>query len=101
MELTGKYRHELKYSISLADRMALVQRLRPLMQRDLHTDETGRYTIRSVYFDNYKDKALRESGTACRRGKNFASATITTIFPSSPWKRRSSTTTCAKSSMRP
>ena len=27
MELTGKYRHELKYSISLADRMALVQRL--------------------------------------------------------------------------
>lgn len=34
MELTGKYRHELKYSISLADRMALVQRLRPLMQRD-------------------------------------------------------------------
>lgn len=52
MELTGKYRHELKYSISLADRLALAQRLRPLMQRDPHTDETGRYTIRSVYFDN-------------------------------------------------
>ena len=71
MELTGKYRHELKYSISLADRMALVQRLRPLMQRDPHTDETGRYTIRSVYFDNYKDKALREKLNGVQTREKF------------------------------
>ena len=71
MELTGKYRHELKYSISLADRMALVQRLRPLMQRDPHTDETGRYTIRSVYFDNYKDKALREKRSGVQTREKF------------------------------
>ena len=71
MELTGKYRHELKYSISLADRMALVQRLRPLMQRDPHTDETGRYTIRSVYFDNYKDKALREKRNGVQTREKF------------------------------
>ena len=71
MELTGKYRHELKYSISLADRMALVQRLRPLMQRDPHTDETGRYTIRSVYFDNYKDKALREKLSGVQTREKF------------------------------
>lgn len=45
MELTGKYRHELKYSISLADRMALVQRLRPLMQRDL-----GCWSTRSLWW---------------------------------------------------
>ena len=71
MELTGKYRHELKYSISLADRLALVQRLRPLMQRDPHTDETGRYTIRSVYFDNYKDKALREKLNGVQTREKF------------------------------
>ena len=71
MELTGKYRHELKYSISLADRLALAQRLRPLMQRDPHTDETGRYTIRSVYFDNYKDKALREKRNGVQTREKF------------------------------
>lgn len=71
MELTGKYRHELKYSISLADRLALVQRLRPPMQRDPHTDETGRYTIRSVYFDNYKDKALREKLNGVQTREKF------------------------------
>ena len=71
MELTGKYRHELKYSISLADRLALAQRLRPLMQRDPHTDETGRYTIRSVYFDNYKDKALREKLNGVQTREKF------------------------------
>ena len=71
MELTGKYRHELKYSISLADRLALTQRLAPLMRRDPHTDETGRYTIRSVYFDNYKDKALREKLDGVQKREKF------------------------------
>lgn len=60
MELTGNYRHELKYQVSLADYYALRQRLIPVMKRDPHTGENGVYTIRSVYFDNYKDKALRE-----------------------------------------
>ena len=56
MEFTGSYRHKLKYPISPADALALRQRLRAVMKRNPHTV----YTIRSVYFDNYKDKALRE-----------------------------------------
>ena len=60
MELTGSYRHELKYQINPADHHALRQRLRAVMKRDPHTRADGFYTIRSVYFDNYKDKALRE-----------------------------------------
>ena len=60
MELTGSCRHELKYQISPADALALRQRLRTVMQRDPHAGADGRYTIRSVYFDNYRDKALRE-----------------------------------------
>lgn len=60
MELEGKYRHELKYQIRLADYYALRSRLRPVMKLDPHTGVDGLYTIRSVYFDNYYDKALRE-----------------------------------------
>ncbi len=60
MELTGKYRHELKYQVGAADHLALRQRLGPIMQRDPHTGPNGLYTIRSVYFDNYRDKALHE-----------------------------------------
>ena len=60
MELTGSYRHELKYQINPADHHALRQRLRTVMKCDPHTGADGLYTIRSVYFDNYKDKALRE-----------------------------------------
>lgn len=60
MELDGKYRHELKYQIGLADYYALRNRLRPVMKLDPHTGNEGLYTIRSVYFDNYNDKALRE-----------------------------------------
>lgn len=60
MELIGKYRHELKYAVSPADACALVRRLEPVMKRDPHADASGLYTIRSIYFDNYRDKALRE-----------------------------------------
>lgn len=60
MELNGKYRHELKYQIHLSDYYALRNRLRPVMKLDPHTGTEGIYTIRSVYFDNYNDKALRE-----------------------------------------
>ena len=60
MELTGEYRHELKYLITPADYLALRQRLRTLMKADPHVGADGCYIIRSVYFDNYRDKALRE-----------------------------------------
>ena len=101
MELTGKYRHELKYSISLADRLALAQRLRPLMQRDPHTDETGRYTIRSVYFDNYKDKALREKLSGVQTREKFRIRYYNEDLSFITLEKKISTTTCAKSSTRP
>ena len=41
MELTGSYRHELKYQISPADYYALRQRLRAVMKRDPHTRADG------------------------------------------------------------
>lgn len=41
------------------DMLILRQRLLAVMQRDLHAAD-GKYEIRSLYFDNVRDKALRE-----------------------------------------
>ena len=71
MELTGSYRHELKYQISPADALALRQRLRAVMKCDPHTDADGLYTVRSVYFDNYGDKALREKVSGVPKREKF------------------------------
>lgn len=53
------YRHELKQEISPVDMLSLRQRLTAVMHRDAHT-LNGKYEIRSLYFDNLNDKALRE-----------------------------------------
>ena len=54
-----KFRHELKQEITYADMLALRQRLKAVMQKDAHTTN-GKYEVRSLYFDNLSDKALRE-----------------------------------------
>ncbi len=54
-----KYRHEWKHEISYADFLAIRQRLSAVAKRDSHATEGG-YKIRSLYFDNAEDKALRE-----------------------------------------
>lgn len=54
-----KYRHEWKFEISRADLVTLRMRLSAVMQRDPHA-VNGVYFIRSLYFDNIADKALRE-----------------------------------------
>ena len=63
-----KWRHELKYSLTEADSVMLASRLSAFMQRDVHAGERKEYLIRSLYFDNLYDKALREklSGVAIR-----------------------------------
>lgn len=53
------FRHEWKQEISYADMLILRQRLHAVMQRDSNAVD-GKYFIRSLYFDNPADKALRE-----------------------------------------
>ena len=65
------YRHEFKYRITAADALALRARLRCVMRPDVHADETGRYLIRSIYFDNAYDKALREKIDGAPRREKF------------------------------
>ena len=54
-----KYRHEWKHETSYGDMLVLRQRLSNIMKRDIHAID-GKYLIRSLYFDNASDKALRE-----------------------------------------
>ena len=53
------YRHEWKHEINLSDMIALRQRLCAVAKTDSHAIN-GTYEIRSLYFDNLSDKALRE-----------------------------------------
>ena len=54
-----QFRHEVKHEISNHDMLILRQRLRAVMKPDSHAIN-GKYEIRSLYFDNLDDKALRE-----------------------------------------
>ena len=71
MELPGAFRHELKYQIGAAEYMALRSRLRPVMGRDGHARGDGLYLVRSIYFDNCDDKALREKINGVQKREKF------------------------------
>lgn len=61
------YRHELKHEINLSDMIAIRHRLQAVAKQDENAID-GKYFIRSLYFDNLSDKALREKidGINCR-----------------------------------
>lgn len=62
-----EFRHEWKHEIGYSDLLALRCRLGAVMDRDAHATD-GTYRIRSLYFDNLADRALREKidGINCR-----------------------------------
>ena len=61
------FRHEWKHEINFSDMIAIRHRLRAVAKPDPHAVD-GSYFIRSLYFDNLSDKALREKidGVNCR-----------------------------------
>ena len=54
------YRNEIKHMIDAGDKAAICANLRAVARLDPHAGERGYYQIRSLYFDNIADKALRE-----------------------------------------
>ena len=56
-----KFRHELKYQITDAQVQLLKNRITHLIPPDSHAGPSGTYTIRSLYFDDYEDRCLREN----------------------------------------
>lgn len=65
-----QYRHEWKYAVSYADLLAIRQRLRAVAEPDPHAAD-GKYLIRSLYFDNLDDKALREKVDGVNRREKW------------------------------
>lgn len=65
-----QYRHEWKHEINRADLLALRQRLGAVLQPDSHGVE-GKYTIRSLYFDDPWDTALRQKLDGVDRREKF------------------------------
>ena len=66
----ANYRHEWKHMINHADKIAIRQHLRAVAQVDANAAD-GRYLIRSLYFDNISDKALREKLDGVNRREKF------------------------------
>ena len=64
------YRHEWKHEINLSDLIAIRQRLRAVAKPDPHAVD-GRYLIRSLYFDDLADTALREKLDGITRREKF------------------------------
>lgn len=56
-----KYRHELKYQVTDAEVQMLKMRMKHLLPLDSHVAQTGSYLIRSLYFDDYYDRCLKEN----------------------------------------
>ncbi|MBD5460588.1 MAG: polyphosphate polymerase domain-containing protein [Lachnospiraceae bacterium] len=64
------FRHEWKHEINQTDLLILRQRLRAVASPDPHAVD-GRYTIRSLYFDNAADKVLHEKLDGVNRREKF------------------------------
>lgn len=65
-----KPRHEWKHEITAADCLVLASRLSAVARRDGH-GRNGRYEIRSLYFDDLQDTALREKIDGVAKREKF------------------------------
>lgn len=65
-----QFRHEWKHEINALDAVLIRQRMGAVMKPDPHA-ENGKYIIRSLYFDNLQDKALREKIDGTDRREKF------------------------------
>ena len=64
-------RHELKFFISEMQYQVLSRQLDRVLWRDPNGDENNEYHIRSLYFDNINDKALREKNDGVNEREKF------------------------------
>ena len=55
-----KFRHEYKYEIDIAQQRLLEQRLGDVLTLDPHVGPSGKYQIRSLYFDDWYDTCYYE-----------------------------------------
>lgn len=65
------FRHEYKHIINYCDYLVVAQRIRRLCQHDMNSNVNGQYFIRSLYFDNIDNKALREKEDGINKREKF------------------------------
>ena len=56
-----QYRHELKYQVTDGQIQLLRNRISHLLPLDSHVAQSGSYCIRSLYFDDYDNRCLKEN----------------------------------------
>ncbi len=66
-----QFRSEVKHPITPGDKASLCAALRTVAKPDPHAGERGQYAVRSLYFDNLQDKALREKLDGVSRREKF------------------------------
>lgn len=66
-----KFRHEYKHIVNLSDIYGLRTRLSTVAKHDSHAGCDGTYFIKSLYFDNYADKALHEKQDGVNKREKF------------------------------
>ena len=64
-------RHELKYSINNTQYQLLSTKLKNVLKPDIHAGPDGRYHIRSLYFDDFRNTALFEKQAGVSRRKKY------------------------------
>jgi hypothetical protein len=64
-------RHELKYKINEMQYQLLRNKLKLVLKRDPHSGHDGRYHIRSLYFDDFRNTALFEKQAGINRRKKY------------------------------
>jgi hypothetical protein len=64
-------RHELKHYVNASDYAQLRARLRTVARPDENAGEDGGYLVRSLYFDNYSDKAIVEKLSGMSKREKF------------------------------
>ncbi len=64
-------RHELKYRVDALQHQILQRKLATVLARDPYMGKNNKYTIRSLYFDDYTNSALNEKQSGVRNRKKY------------------------------
>ena len=70
-ERHAAFRHELKYFVNHGEAFLLEQKLHATMDRDPHSHRHHGYFIRSLYFDNYLNSAVRDKINGVENRKKY------------------------------
>ncbi|MBN2853163.1 MAG: polyphosphate polymerase domain-containing protein [Clostridia bacterium] len=65
------YRHELKYMVNHGEAQVIKSRLKTICKPDQYADENGRYTVTSLYFDDFCDSAINDNLSGSLKRKKF------------------------------